>query len=261
MTQTQTKPSFLSRFSLEGKVALITGGATGIGQAIALGLAESGADVAVVSHRTGAEDTRRGVEGAGVRFLEVEVNLMESSSANHTLERVVQELGAVDILINNAGMIRRENADAFSEQDWDDVIELNLNAVWRMSQSVGRHMLERGSGKIVNIASLLAFQGGIRVPSYTAAKHAVAGMTKALANEWGARGIQVNAIAPGYISTANTEALRADPVRNKSILERIPAGRWGEASDLAGAAVFLSSSASDYVNGHVLVVDGGWLAR
>ncbi|MDW8481587.1 MAG: SDR family oxidoreductase [Meiothermus sp.] len=170
-------------------------------------------------------------------------------------------LGPVDILVNNAGIIRREWAEHFGDADWQDVIELNLNAVWRMSQTVGRGMLERGRGKIINIASLLSFQGGIRVPSYTASKHAVAGLTKALANEWAAKGLNVNAIAPGYIATNNTAALRADPERRGRSSSASPAGRWGEPADLVGAAVFLASPASDYVNGHILVVDGGWMAR
>ncbi|MFC3860233.1 SDR family oxidoreductase [Deinococcus antarcticus] len=175
--------------------------------------------------------------------------------------RVEAELGPVDILVNNAGIIRRENAEAFSDEDWQAVIELNQNTVWRLCRAAGKRMLERGYGKIINVASLLAFQGGIRVPSYTASKHAVAGITKALANEWAGRGITVNAIAPGYIATDNTAALRADPERSKAILERIPAGRWGTPADLAQPVVFLAAPASDYVNGHVLVVDGGWLAR
>lgn len=248
-------------FSLKGQVALVTGGAVGIGQAIAIGLAQAGADVAIVTHTADAQQTQQAVQAAGRRFHVVQADLMQPASATRALTETEAALGPIHILVNNAGIIRREWAEHFSDADWQEVIELNLNAVWRISQVVGRGMLERGRGKIINIASLLSFQGGIRVPSYTAAKHAVAGLTKALANEWAAKGINVNAIAPGYIATDNTAALRADPQRSRQILERIPAGRWGQPSDLVGAAVFLASAASDYVNGHVLVVDGGWMAR
>ncbi|RIH84955.1 2-dehydro-3-deoxy-D-gluconate 5-dehydrogenase KduD [Calidithermus roseus] len=248
-------------FSIKGQVALVTGGAVGIGQAIAIGLARAGADVAIVAPSADVHQTQQAVEAAGRRFHAVRADLMKPESAARVVGEVEAALGPVDILVNNAGIIRREWAESFSETDWQEVLELNLNAVWRMSQTVGRGMLERGRGKIINIASLLSFQGGIRVPSYTAAKHAVAGLTKALANEWAAKGLNVNAIAPGYIATDNTAALRADPERSRQILERIPAGRWGEPADLVGAAVFLASPASDYVNGHILVVDGGWMAR
>ncbi|PZA05927.1 MULTISPECIES: 2-dehydro-3-deoxy-D-gluconate 5-dehydrogenase KduD [unclassified Meiothermus] len=248
-------------FSIQGQVALVTGGAVGIGQAIAIGLAQAGADVAIVTPTADAHQTQQAVEAAGRRFHAVRADLMKPESAAWVVAEVEAALGPIGILVNNAGIIRREWAEYFSDTDWQDVIELNLNAVWRMSQTVGRGMLERGRGKIINIASLLSFQGGIRVPSYTASKHAVAGLTKALANEWAAKGVNVNAIAPGYIATDNTAALRADPERSRQILERIPAGRWGEPSDLVGAAVFLASPASDYVNGHILVVDGGWMAR
>jgi len=250
-----------SLFSLEGRIALVTGGATGIGQAIALSLAQAGADVAIATNVADAAQTREGVITVGRRFHEVVADLAQQNAVAPLVHEVERSLGPIDILVNNAGIIRRENAEEFSEQDWADVLELNLSAVWRLSQVVGRGMLARGGGKIVNVASLLAFQGGVRVPSYTAAKHGVAGVTKALANEWAGRGLNVNAIAPGYIATNNTRALREDPDRSHAILERIPAGRWGEAADLAGAAVFLASEASAYVNGHVLVVDGGWLAR
>jgi 2-dehydro-3-deoxy-D-gluconate 5-dehydrogenase len=192
--------------------------------------------------------------------LEVNADLSLASSAAELLE-ATERFASVDILVNNAGIIRRADAAEFSVEDWNTVIETNQNAVWRLCQTFGREMLARGAGKIINIASLLSYQGGVRVPAYTAAKHAVTGITKALANEWAARGVNVNAIAPGYIETANTTALRADPVRSQLILERIPAGRWGTPEDLVGAALFLSSSASDYVNGHTLVVDGGWMAR
>ncbi len=251
----------MQMFSLEGRVALVTGGAVGIGQAIAIGLAQAGADVAIVTHTADAAQTRQAVQAAGRRFHLVQANLMQPESAARAIAETEAALGPLDILVNNAGIIRREWAEHFSDTDWQEVIELNLNAVWRLSQTAGQGMLKRGRGKIINIASLLSFQGGIRVPSYTAAKHAVAGLTKALANEWAARGLNVNAIAPGYIATNNTAALRADPERSRQILERIPAGRWGQPSDLVGAAIFLASSASDYVHGHVLVVDGGWMAR
>lgn len=251
----------MQMFSLEGRVALVTGGAVGIGQAIAVGLAQAGADVAIVTHAADAESTRRAVQAVGRRFHVIQADLRQPASAARAIAETEAALGPLDILVNNAGIIRREWAERFSDTDWQEVIELNLNAVWRLSQIAGQKMLERGRGKIINIASLLSFQGGIRVPSYTAAKHAVAGLTKALANEWAARGLNVNAIAPGYIATDNTAALRADPERSRQILERIPAGRWGQPSDLVGAAIFLASSASDYVHGHVLVVDGGWMAR
>lgn len=248
-------------FSLRGKTALVTGGATGIGASIAAGLAQAGADVAVVTSSSDPREVAESVGAAGRSFHAVQADLSVPDSADRAVQEATAALGRLDILVNNAGIIRRERAEDFPQSDWDAVLELNLNALWRMSQAVGRGMLLRGSGKIINIASLLAFQGGIRVPAYTAAKHGVAGLTKALANEWAAKGVCVNAIAPGYIITNNTAALRADPERSRQILERIPAGRWGQGSDLVGAAVFLASPASDYVHGHVLVVDGGWMAR
>ncbi|GGS39905.1 2-dehydro-3-deoxy-D-gluconate 5-dehydrogenase KduD [Deinococcus knuensis] len=252
-----------SPFDLSGRVALVTGGSVGIGAAIAAGLARAGADVAVVTHSRQDPATQAAIEAAGARYAAFQADLaaLDGPGMTDLIARVEAALGPVDILVNNAGIIRREAAEQYSDEDWAAVTELNLNAVWRLSRAAAHGMLTRGHGRIVNIASLLSFQGGIRVPAYTASKHAVAGLTKALANEWGARGVTVNAIAPGYIATANTDALRADPERNRSILERIPAGRWGEAQDIAGAAVFLASGAATYVNGHVLVVDGGWLAR
>ncbi|HXN46138.1 MAG TPA: SDR family oxidoreductase, partial [Bryobacteraceae bacterium] len=198
---------------------------------------------------------------AGARAARAEGDISEAGVCEDLVERTVREFGSLDILINNAGIIRRAPAADFTAKDWSDVIEVNLNAVFRLCQLAGRYMLAQGSGKIINVASLLSFQGGVFVPSYAAAKGAVAQLTKALANEWAAQGIQVNAIAPGYMATDNTAALRADPGRSRQILERIPAGRWGTPRDVAGAAVFLASAAGDYVNGHVLVVDGGWLAR
>jgi len=250
-------------FSLHGQVALVTGGATGIGRAVALGLARAGADVAVTVNRSPADETVRRVEGLGRRCHSVPSDLSEltGGAAEKLLDTVAQGLGEVTVLVNNAGIIRRNDAAEYTDEDWRAVLEVNLNAVWTLSQAAGKRMLGAGRGKIITIASLLSFQGGIRVLAYTASKHAVAGLTKALANEWASRGVNVNAIAPGYIATANTSALREDKARNRQILERIPAGRWGEPEDLMGAAVFLASTASDYVHGHVLAVDGGWLAR
>jgi len=250
-------------FSLQGKVALVPGGAGGIGQAIAVALARAGADVALTVNRSPADETCQTIKGLGKRCVALPLDLSalspESAAAFRT--QVEDELGPVDILVNNAGIIRRAPAAEHSFEDWSAVVQVNLNAVWLLSREIGAGMLARERGKIINIASLLSFQGGITVPGYTSSKHAVAGLTKALANEWAARGVQVNAIAPGYIATDNTKALRENETRNRQILERIPAGRWGDAEDIAGAAVFLASSASNYVTGHVLAVDGGWLAR
>jgi 2-dehydro-3-deoxy-D-gluconate 5-dehydrogenase len=250
----------LSSFSLAGKVALVTGANKGLGQAICVALAEAGADVAGVS-REPATDTAAAVESIGGRF----VNILADLGSLEPIDRIVAEtvlgLGGLDILVNNAGIIRRADAVDFSEQDWDDVMNLNIKSAFFLCQAAGRHMIGQGSGKIINIASMLSFQGGIRVPSYTASKSGIAGITKLLACEWASKGINVNAIAPGYMSTDNTAQLRADVSRNTDILNRIPAGRWGEASDLGGAAVFLSSRASDYLNGAVIPVDGGWQAR
>ena len=253
----------MSLFSLQGKTALVTGGAVGIGQGIAVALAQAGANIAITTLGHEATETAQLAAAAGVRFATYQRNLaeMNAEGMKALIEQIEIDLGNVDILVNNAGIIRRANAEEFLDDDWNAVLELNLNSVWRLSRAAGQKMLARGSGKIISIASLLSFQGGIRVPAYTASKHAIAGLTKALANEWANRGVTVNAIAPGYIETNNTQVLRDDPVRAKSILERIPAGRWGTPADLGGAAVFLASAAADYVNGHVLVVDGGWLAR
>ena len=247
-------------FDLSGRVAIVTGANTGIGQGIAIALAEAGADVALVG-RTPAEETAEEVRRAGRKAAIVHADLSTIAPVKGVVQRTTAELGGVDILVNNAGIIRRADALDFSEEDWDAVIDTNLKSVFFLSQAVARHMVEQGRGKIINIASMLSFQGGIRVPSYTASKSGVAGLTKLLANEWAAKGINVNAIAPGYIATSNTAALQDDEVRNRQILERIPARRWGKPSDLAGAAVFLASDASDYVHGHILAVDGGWLAR
>lgn len=253
----------LKAFDLTGKVALVTGGGVGIGQGIAVALAAAGADVAITTYKNSDGSTQRAVEGAGRRFAEWNGDLskLDAAGVDALLDDLEGKLGHIDILVNNAGIIRREDAQNYSDEDWLAVIELNQNTVWRMCRAAGKRMLGRGNGKIINIASLLAFQGGIRVPAYTASKHAVAGLTKALANEWAAGGVNVNAIAPGYIISDNTAALRADEKRSAAILERIPAGRWGNPEDLAQPAVFLAAAASDYVNGHVLAVDGGWLAR
>lgn len=249
-----------SLFDLSGKVAIVTGANTGIGQAIALALASAGADVACVG-RTPAEDTAGRIRAMGRRAEIISADLSTIDPVERIVDETAAKLGGVDILVNNAGIIRRADAVDFTEADWDAVVDTNLKSVFFLSQAAGRHMIARGSGKIINIASMLTFQGGVRVPSYTASKSGIGGLTKLLANEWASKGINVNAIAPGYIATANTAALQADETRNRSILERIPAGRWGDASDLGGAAVFLSSRAADYVQGHVLAVDGGWLAR
>jgi 2-deoxy-D-gluconate 3-dehydrogenase len=247
-------------FDLTGRVAVVTGANTGIGQGLAIALAEAGADVALVG-RTPATETAEKVEEAGRRAAIIGADLSTIAPVQEVFDRTLDELGGLDILVNNAGIIRRADALEFSEEDWDAVIDTNLKSVFFLCQAAARHMVAKGKGKIVNIASMLSFQGGIRVPSYTASKSGVAGLTKLLANEWAARGINVNAIAPGYIATNNTAALQADEVRNRQIMERIPAGRWGQPSDLAGAVVFLASDASNYVQGHILAVDGGWLAR
>jgi 2-deoxy-D-gluconate 3-dehydrogenase len=252
----------LDMFRLEGKVALVTGVGRGLGQAIALGMAEAGADIAGL-YRINHEESQIQVEALGRHFLPVQCDLQEATVAqlNEVVEHVVGEMGRLDILVNNAGTIRRAPALEFSEQDWDDVIQVNLKALFFLSQAAARVMVEQGGGKIIHIASMLSFQGGILIPSYTAAKSAVAGLTRALANEWAAKGINVNAIAPGYMATDNTAPLRADPVRNPAILARIPAGDWGQPADLKGAAVFLASEASSYLHGAIVPVDGGWLAR
>ncbi len=252
----------LDKFKLDGKVALVTGSATGIGRAIAVGLAEAGADVACHCRKPGdAAETVAAIENLGRKATEVSGDMSDKQVPKAVIKDVVEAFGRIDILINNAGMIRRSPAVDFTEDDWSTVIEVNLSSVFRLAQAAGRHMIDQGGGKIVNIASLLSFQGGINVPAYTASKSGVAGLTKALANEWAKSNITVNAIAPGYIATNNTAALQADETRNRQILERIPAGRWGASDDLVGAAVYLSSPASDYMQGHVLVVDGGWMGR
>ena len=251
----------LDLFKLNGKVALVTGASAGLGAAIAVALAEAGADVAAHGNSRAPDAACRSIELTGQRALPISGNLADRAVPEQLIKQTLDHFGQLDILINNAGTIRRAPAVDYSEEDWATVIEVNLTSVFRLSQLAGRHMIERGSGKIVNIASLLSFQGGVTVPAYAASKGGVAQLTKALANEWAKYGINVNAIAPGYMRTDNTTALQADETRNRQILERIPAGRWGEPQDLAGGAVFLSSAASDYVHGHVLVVDGGWMGR
>ena len=251
----------LDLFRLDGRVALVTGGDKGLGQAIAIGLAQAGADVAIVSRSGHNAATLTAIAAAGRRGLGLTFDLARPESAAQIVAQTTEQLGRLDILVNNAGTIRRAAAAETTLEDFSAVLDVNLTGLWALSQAVGRVMLAQGSGKIINIASVLAFQGGVRVPAYTASKHAAAGLTKALANEWAARGVNVNAIAPGYMITDNTQALRHDPQRSRQILDRIPAERWGTPDDLLGAAIFLASRASDYVHGHVLVVDGGWLAR
>ncbi len=251
----------LEAFRLTGKNTLVTGSSRGLGAAIAVALAEAGANVALHGSRSVPQTVVDQVAATGARHLELTVDLRDPDCAPKLVEEAIAALGSIDILVNNAGMIRRAPAVDFTTADWNEVLATNLTSVFRLCQSAGRHMLQRASGKIINIASLLSFQGGVTVPSYAASKGGVAQLTKALANEWAAKGVQVNAIAPGYMETDNTEALRKDSTRSRQILERIPAGRWGSPRDVAGAAVFLASPASDYINGHILAVDGGWLGR
>jgi 2-deoxy-D-gluconate 3-dehydrogenase len=252
-------------FDLSGRVAVVTGANTGIGQGIAVALAEAGADIAAVG-RTPAEETAALVRGLGRRCEMVGADLSTIAPVDDVVATVIGKLGGLDILVNNAGIIRRADSVDFTEADWDAVVDTNLKSVFFLCQAAGRHMIAQHAatgrrGKIVNIASMLSFQGGIRVASYTASKSGVAGLTKLLACEWAAKGVNVNAIAPGYIATNNTAPLQGDADRNRQIVERIPEGRWGSPADIGGAAVFLSSGAADYVQGHVLAVDGGWLAR
>ncbi|WP_297202115.1 2-dehydro-3-deoxy-D-gluconate 5-dehydrogenase KduD [uncultured Pluralibacter sp.] len=251
----------LDTFSLAGKVAVVTGCDTGLGQGMALGLAEAGCDIVGINRVEPAETIAK-VEALGRRFLSLNADLSKIDAIPQLLERAVAEFGHLDILVNNAGIIRRQDAIEFSEQDWDDVMNVNIKTVFFMSQAVAKQFIKQGSGgKIINIASMLSFQGGIRVPSYTASKSGVMGVTRLLANEWAKHGINVNAIAPGYMATNNTQQLRADEQRSAEILDRIPAGRWGLPDDLKGPIVFLASGASDYINGYTVAVDGGWLAR
>jgi 2-deoxy-D-gluconate 3-dehydrogenase len=252
----------LDAFKLDGKTALVTGASAGLGAAISVALAEAGADVVCHGNTRSPDATCAEIRKLGRAAHSLTGDLSRRETPRAIFEKALEAFGRVDILVNNAGTIARAPAVEFSEEDWTKVIEVNLSSVFRLSQLAGRHMIERGArGRIINIASLLSFQGGITVPAYAAAKGGVAQLTKALANEWASKGVNVNAIAPGYMRTDNTKALRADETRNRQILERIPAGRWGEPRDLAGAAVFLASDASDYIHGHVLVVDGGWMGR
>ena len=247
-------------FSLEGKVALVTGANTGLGQGVALALAEAGADIAaagiVPSEETGAK-----VKALGRKFTDINANLISIEPIPRIIDETLKAHKRLDILVNNAGLIRRADSVEFSEKDWDDVMNVNIKSAFFMCQAAGKHFIAQGKGKIINIASMLSFQGGIRVPSYTASKSGIAGITRLLCCEWAGKGVNINAIAPGYMATDNTAQLRADQQRSSEILGRIPAGRWGEPSDLGGAAVFLASSASDYLNGAIIPVDGGWLAR
>ena len=248
-------------FRLEGKVAIVTGCDTGLGQGMAVALAEAGCDVVGVNRKI-PHETAEKINALGRRFMAIQADLSQQDALTSIVTQSVSAFGRIDILVNNAGTIRRQDALDFSEKDWDDVMNLNLKSVFFLSQAVARQFLVQGNGgKIINIASMLSFQGGIRVPSYTASKSGVLGITRLLANEWAAKGINVNAIAPGYMATNNTQQLRADSERNQEIIDRIPAGRWGTPNDLKGPVVFLASSASDYIHGYTLAVDGGWLAR
>jgi 2-deoxy-D-gluconate 3-dehydrogenase len=259
---TGAAPSMPELFSLAGKRALVTGASQGIGRAMAEALGAAGADVVCAGSRPGrAADTVAAIRAMGREAWEAVADLADREAVITMAGDAERQAGQIDILVNNAGTIRRKPAAEHTLEDWDLVLRTNLDAAFILAQRIGRGMIERGGGKIVNVASLLSFSGGINVPGYTASKHAIAGLTKALANEWGKSGVQVNAIAPGYIRTENTRALQQDAQRSAEISARIPMGRWGEPSDLAGAVVFLSSRASDYITGHVLVVDGGWMAR
>jgi 2-deoxy-D-gluconate 3-dehydrogenase len=252
----------MDAFSLAGRTALVTGSSRGLGRAMALGLATAGANVVCAGSSPGsADNTALAVRTLGRRAWTVSADHSDRDAVARMAEDATRQAGEIDILVNNAGTIRRHAAADFPVEEWELVLRTNLDATWALCQHFGRAMVTRGAGKIVNVASLLSFSGGVRVPAYTASKHAVAGLTKALANEWAQFGVQVNAIAPGYFRTDNTQALQDDQKRSAEISSRIPAARWGEPTDLAGAVVFLSSRASDYVNGHVLVVDGGWMAR
>jgi len=251
----------LDIFDLHGKTALVTGSSRGLGSGIALALAEAGAQIALHGSKSVPAESIKQIENTGGKPIIVTGDVSDPDACTRMIDEVMNNLGRIDILVNNAGTIRRSPAADYSWEDWNAVLETNLSSVFRLSQLAGRQMLAQGSGKIINIASLLTFQGGVFVPSYAAAKGGVGQLTKAFANEWASKGINVNAIAPGYMETDNTAALRADPVRSRQILERIPAGRWGTPSDLGGAAIFLASRASDYMHGHILVVDGGWMSR
>ncbi|EDS77397.1 2-dehydro-3-deoxy-D-gluconate 5-dehydrogenase KduD [Clostridium massiliodielmoense] len=248
-------------FSLKDKVAIVTGGNTGLGQGYAIALAKAGADLYIPTYDTDWNDTRKAIEAEGRKVEFLQVDLTKKESIDKVVSGCMNEFGKIDILINNAGTIIRNPILEYKDEDWDKVMDININVVYHLSQSVAKIMVEQGYGKIINVASMLAFQGGKFVPPYTASKHAVSGLTKAFANELGSKNIQVNAIAPGYIETANTAPIRADKERNAEILSRIPAGAWGKPFDLMGAMVFMCSKAADYMNGHILAIDGGWLVR
>lgn len=251
----------LNAFSLQDKIAVVSGCNTGLGQAMALGLAEAGCNIVGIN-QVEPDETIKQVTALGRRFLSLKADLRNIDAIPALLDSAIAYFDRIDILVNNAGMIRREDAINFSEQDWDDVMDLNIKSLFFMSQAAARHFIAQGNGgKIINITSMLSFQGGIRVPSYTASKSGVMGITRLLANEWAKHRINVNAIAPGYMATDNTQQLRADAQRSAEILDRIPAGRWGKPEDLMGPVVFLASRASDYMNGYTIAVDGGWLAR
>jgi 2-deoxy-D-gluconate 3-dehydrogenase len=252
----------LDAFKLDGKLAIVTGCERGLGQGMCIALAQAGADIFGVSYPAEAKETKALVEKTGRRFEYMQADLLSIKPVPEIIRKAVAAFGHVDILVNNAGIIKRNDSVDFTEQEWDDVMNINLKTVFFLSQAAAKQFIaQKTGGKIVNIASMLSFQGGIRVPSYTASKSGVKGMTMLMANEWAKHGINANAIAPGYMATDNTAQLRADPDRSAAILERIPAGRWGEPSDLGGAVVFLASKAADYINGYTVAVDGGWLGR
>ena len=252
----------LDAFKLEGKVAIVTGSERGLGRGMAVALAEAGADIVGVTYTADAPETAAAIAAVGRKYLHIQANLLSIEPIAGIVETAVQAFGHVDILVNNAGIITRNDSVDFTEQEWDDVMNINVKSVFFMCQAVARQFIKQGQGgKIINVASMLSFQGGIRVPSYTASKSGVKGITMLMANEWAKHGINANAIAPGYMATDNTAQLRADEKRTAEILGRIPAGRWGLPEDLGGAVVFLASKASDYVNGYTVAVDGGWLAR
>lgn len=249
-------------FSIKNKVALVTGASRGLGKAIAIGLAKAGATVICSSSKKGGTDaTLKAIKKAGGKGIGIAANLSQRKSVDKLFQKAIKKTGKIDILVNNGGTIARFPAVDFPANEWDRVIEVNLSAAFKLSQLVGKQMIANGSGKIINIASMLSYSGGITVPAYTASKHGIAGVTKALANEWAASNIQINAIAPGYMKTDNTQALQDNPTRNAAIIARIPAARWGEPEDLVGTVLFLASGASDYVNGTIINVDGGWMAR
>ena len=251
----------LDDFNLSGKVAIVTGCSTGLGQGMCYGLAEAGADIVGIDY-VDSPETRETIEGMGRRFLEIKADLSTLEPIEGIMRKTVETFGKLDILVNNAGIIRRADAIDFTEKDWDDVMNINIKTLFFLSQAAAKQFIKQGTGgKIINIASMLSFQGGIRVPPYTASKSGVMGVTRLMANEWAKHNININAIAPGWMATNNTAPLRADPVRSKEILDRIPTGRWGTPDDLKGVAVFLASNASNYVNGYTIAVDGGWLAR